>query len=133
MKVCFVSKDQTIQNHSLQYTLLFDLNLCIPAEEEVIVSIIKECLLLCFRIYSIPETFKGKPLSQRGKKILHRILGEKFTSCRSLQPLLSSEAAGAAKPQTAALYPCLPIPSPAYPQPPPWYFVLRKQCLVFLH
>ena len=74
MKVCFVSKDQTIQNHSLQYTLLFDLNLCIPAEEEVIVPIIKECLLLCFRIYSIPETFKGKPLSQRGKKILYYIL-----------------------------------------------------------
>ena len=42
------------------------MNLCIPAEEEVIVSIIKECLLFRFLIYSIPETFKGKPLSQRG-------------------------------------------------------------------
>ena len=112
---------------------MFEMNLRIPAEEEVIVSIIKERLLFRFLIYSIPETFEGKPLSQRGKKILHRILGEKFTSCRSLQPLPSYEAAGATKPQTATLSPCLPIPSPAHPQPPPWYFVLRKQCLVFLH
>ena len=42
------------------------MNLRIPAEEEVIVSIIKECLLFRFPIYSIPETFKGKSLSQRG-------------------------------------------------------------------
>ena len=66
MEVCCVYKDQTIQNHSLKHILQFDMNLCIPAEEEVIVSIINECLLFCFLIYSIPETFKGKPLSQRG-------------------------------------------------------------------
>ena len=60
MSVCCFFKDQTIQNHSLQHILLFDMNLRIPAEEEVIVSIIKECLLFRFLIYSIPETFKGK-------------------------------------------------------------------------
>ena len=66
MSVCCFYKDQTIKNNSLQHILLFDMNLRIPAEEEVIVSIIKECLLFRFLIYSIPDTFKGKSLSQRG-------------------------------------------------------------------